>query len=364
MEFTGRLAAVPMGELLQWAVGDRRMGCLVLRTPRRQKRVFFEDGRIVGCYTDDPAEFFGRYLLLHGYVGERELVEALNHGRDRSLRLGRAVVDLGILSEGTVRRALGEQIADSVCDLFLWRRGVFYFEREAAPSEALLPDPLDPMAIALEGSRWVDEHDRIRTVFVHDDVTLRRGPAWPGTEVSPLERYVLREFEPGMTIEELYDRVKGTEFRFLEAVFDLTLYEILDIDEVGESTEGVESRSGSEIRMLDLLMEQAVEEEEVVFSRRHLSLPIEILEGFFPVWVEELDLSGFDDEEREFYRAIDGSRALDELVVQAGDARDRRMELVLVQLRRGTLALLPKPVSELEREPRTGGGWLTKIFGS
>jgi len=70
MEFSGRLAAFPPAELLQWAHHERRTGALVFRRSRRQKRVFFEKGEVVACLSDDPADYYGQHLQLYGYLTE------------------------------------------------------------------------------------------------------------------------------------------------------------------------------------------------------------------------------------------------------------------------------------------------------
>jgi hypothetical protein len=70
MEFSGRLAAFPIGDILQWAHNDRRTGSLVVRRSGCEKRVFFRDGEIAACFSDDAAEFFGQHLLVTGQVDE------------------------------------------------------------------------------------------------------------------------------------------------------------------------------------------------------------------------------------------------------------------------------------------------------
>ena len=54
--------------------------------------------------------------------------------------------------------------------------------------------------------------------------------------------------------------------------------------------------------------------------------------------------------EREFYRRIDGAADLAALFAGFNaEDRSRRMDWLVLQLRKGALALLPVPVEELER---------------
>jgi len=158
VEFTGRLGAMSLSDLLQWPHNERRSGSLVVRTARREKRVIFERGLVVGCVTGEPAEYFGQHLLLNGYLQRRKLLEALALCRVSGARLGSALVDLGLLSGEEAAYALAKHVEERVCDLFIWDHGVFYFLQEMPEVGDRLTEPLDPLALSLEGTRWADEH--------------------------------------------------------------------------------------------------------------------------------------------------------------------------------------------------------------
>jgi hypothetical protein len=361
MEFSGRLTSVSLADLLQWTSNDRKTGSLVFRTGSRHKEVHFERGQIVGASTDDPREFFGQFLLLEGYLAEDQLMEALTWCQDNRRRLGAGLVELGILGEEEAQHALRRQIEDTVCDLFLWDHGVFYFAEELLPhAEILLPQPIHTVGLAMEGARWQDEHERIRRIFVHDAVALKQGRLWPGEPGDPRQNRILSSLETRLTLEEMYEHVKGSRFRFLETAFDLTVREVLDIDSVGEAASG----TSTELRILDLLMDQAAEE-EVLFSRRHLSIPLDVLDRFYPVWMEtEETPEDLPPDARALCRRMDGDTSLRELVLEDGGDRERRMETILLELRKGNLALLPRPVSEIESTGKKSWlGWLRSMVG-
>ena len=359
MELTGRLGAVSLAELLQWPGRDRRSGALVVRTARREKRVFFSHGEIVGCQSGDPSESLGQHLLLNGYVSRERLLDALSLCRSTGARLGTTLVDLGVLSPEAALAALRAHVEERVCDLFLWEHGVFYFEQDLPDPSVLLSVPLDPVSVAMEGSRWSDEEARIREVLVHDGVVLRRARKPEGSAVNPLEKRVMAALERAHRLDELYAQVHGSPFRFLEAVYALLVRGVIDIDRLDEAGD-----RSSEIRMFDLLLEQAASE-EVLFSARHLSLPLEWLDRFFPLWVEseEGDAEPVGADEAAFYRRMDGSRSLGDLLDDPS-RRQERMDLVLLELQKGRLALLPRPLPEIKA---LGSGvknpWLRRFMG-
>lgn len=351
MEFSGRLSAFPMGDLLQWAQNERCTGALVVRRSQREKRIYFHAGQVVACLSNDSAEFYGQHLLVQGHLTEEELFRALSHCTERRIRLGAALCELGILSPERVQHTLRQQIEDSVCDMFLWERGVFYYQSEMPPEEEILPEPIHNMGLAMEGARWADEYARIRRVFVHDGMVLRRGTRFPGEDLGPLERRIAAAVDGRKDLEGLYASVRGSYFRFLEAALRLSVEMVLDIDSLGEP--GAEEMAASrELSVFDLMLEQAAEE-QVLVARRHMAVPLDLLERWYPVWVSEPSAEEqrrIPARARDFYARFDGRTALSDAFSGDPRARGRELDLLMLQLQKGSLALLPAPVERLEQE--------------
>ncbi|MEZ5333328.1 MAG: DUF4388 domain-containing protein [Thermoanaerobaculia bacterium] len=276
MELFGLLNTFPVPEVLQWAANDRGTGVLVFQRSTVEKRVHLSRGNIVACFSSDPLEYFGRYLLAHRKLSQSELLRAITHCRRQGQRLGHGIVELGLLAESVVQETLSQQISDSICGLFLWPRGVFHFAQEELSPEELLPDPIHVMGIAMEGARWVDEHQRIREVVPHDNVILGLGKAWPGTTLPALARTITEEWIDGMTLEKLYRSVGGVKFRFLEALQVLLQADVLTVRSVGDTPLAV----SEEITLRDLLLEQA--EKELRRGSSPLSVPLELLGSYYP----------------------------------------------------------------------------------
>lgn len=365
MEFSGRLSAFPLGDLLQWAKNDRCTGALVVRRSEREKRIYFQAGDVVGCLSNDPAEFYGQHLVLDGCLSDGQLFQALSHCTARGLRLGVALVELGMLSAEVIQQTLRAQIEDVVCDIFLWQRGIFYFQAEMPPEEEILPEPINSLGLAMEGARWLDEVGRIRRVLVHDDVVLRRGESWPGGDLSPVERRLAELVDGRKTLGEIHKKVRGSYFRFLQGAFRLCVGMVLDIEEVLDAA----PRGTHEMSVYDLMLEQATDE-QVLVSRRHMAVPLDFLERCYPVWVEE----PAEDEQtrmparaRDFYARFDGRTPLGEAFSGDPRARGKEMDLLLLQLRKGRLALLPAPVESLEEAAEKRGQpalqrWWRRVF--
>jgi Domain of unknown function (DUF4388) len=366
MDFSGRLAAFPVSDLLQWAHSERCTGALVIRRSQREKRIFFHAGEVVGCLSDDPAEYYGQYLVLHGHLKEDQLFEAISLSTSKGIRLGAAILELGLLDPGVVQRTLRAQIEDALCDLFLWERGIFYFQAEMPQEDDILPEPINVMGLMMEGTRWKDEVYRIRRVLVHDGMVLRRGERFPGGDgLSPVQRRIVKAVDGRKTLGELYQSVRGAYFRFLEGAFRLCVEMVLDIEKVGDPVE----MGTHEMSVYDLLLETAAEEQALV-ARRHMAVPLDLLERSYPVWVAEPgpeERTRMPERARDFYARFDGRTSLGEAF--SGDVRQRgrEMDLLLLQLQKGRLALLPLPLDRLEEESQRASQpprdrWWRRVF--
>jgi hypothetical protein len=367
MEFSGRLAAFPMADLLQWARNESCTGALVIRRSQREKRVYFSAGEAVGCMSNDPAEFYGQYLLLQGHLDEAKLSQALNACTAKGVRLGVALRELGLLPAEVIQHTLRAQIEDQICDLFLWNRGVFYFVAELPAEEEILPEPINVLGLVMEGGRWLDETARIRRILVHDDVVLRRGELAErkAAQRSPLERMILAAVDGERTLLEIFQRVKGSYFRFLEATFRLCIDRALDVAEVRDSVE----RSTSEVSVYDLLLEQATEEQVLVAGRR-MAVPLDLLERSYPIWVEDPgseEQTRMPARARDFYSRLDGNTPLGQAFSSEPRQRGREMDLLLLQLEKGRLAILPAPLEQIEARAEKRGQpalqrWWRRVF--
>jgi hypothetical protein len=359
MEFSGRLVSFPIAELLQWAHTDRRTGALVVRRTSREKRIYFDQGRIAACLTDQPSEYYGQFLLLNGYIDEVTLVASIDQCRGGKIRLGKVLEEQGILSRKEVERTLRQHMEDLILDIFLWRHGVFFFSAEKPPAEEILAEPVDTLGMALEGARWSDELTRIRTVFEHDQVVLDLVPGHVPQVLGARQRRIVRETDGVRALGEVYQRVSGSYFRFLEAVYELHRKRVLRIVDVLQEA----GASTVEMSLHDILLEQAATESAQAV-RRYFSSPIGVFQRFVPVWTQPPSAEEWKrmpEPVRAFYRKFDGKNRLAEIFSDNEKDWDQETELLMLQVGKESVALLPAPLQDL-RERHDESEWVT-LFG-
>ena len=368
MEFSGRLATIQFGDVLQFAHQERWSGDLVVRRFSREKRVYLRDGKILGCLSDDPAEFYGQYLLLHGHLDQRTLMHCLTVCQRDGRRLAPVLADEGVLPSETIQSTLRRQILDLVCGLFLWQHGIFMFLTEVPPIEESLADPLGIHETILEGSRWTDEYRQIRSVIGHDGLVPRRGRTWPGRNLPPAQRQIAAAVDGEISLGVLHAYVKGPHFRFLEAVYRLWEAGVVEID---PDASDLQDSTSLEISLFEIFLDQ-VAEEQILHARHHLPVPLDVMERAAPAWViepEEADLARYEPWARRFLAQLDGERRLADLLATSGSQRSRELGLLVRQLRDGALALLPAPLPELEERAEKQSlplakRWWRRVFGA
>ena len=60
MGITGNLKTMELSELLQWLSQSRKTGTLVIDNGKVEKRIFFEDGKVISAAASDPKEYLLR----------------------------------------------------------------------------------------------------------------------------------------------------------------------------------------------------------------------------------------------------------------------------------------------------------------
>jgi hypothetical protein len=352
MEFTGRLAAFPAANLLQWAAQERATGTLVLRRSSVEKRVGVQSGHVVECRSNQPRELFGRFLLDHEHVGVEDLARGLRLGRETGLPLGWALVEAGVLAEGTVRDLLYRWLCESVQDLFLWHRGVFFFE-DTAPRANPMRVELEARELLLEGTHWIDEHSRLRRILPDDGVVLKPGPAWPGEGLPPFDSRVARGCAPEAALDALRGTVGGVDFPFLAAVARLIADGVLVIDRHVP----VETRSSRELRVADLLAELDAQEGGARVRGETAIVPMDVFEALVPAWIQAPasgELETLSPSLRAFLEAFDARTSLRRLLAREEELQTDQLDLLLLHLRRRNVILLPAAIEDVER--RLAGG--------
>jgi hypothetical protein len=169
----GRLAEVPLPELLQHLRANGARGVLSLTAGGARKSLYVRAGQVVFATSNLPNDRLGELLLREGKITVDEYeasIQALSRGK----RQGRALVEMGALSPKDLWDGVQLQIREVVYSLFEWEEGEFLFEESSLPDQEKITVDLEIGDLILVGSRRMAADGPVRAHFPPGDATLER----------------------------------------------------------------------------------------------------------------------------------------------------------------------------------------------
>jgi len=171
---TGSLKTMSLPDLLQWVGSGRKTGTLSLKGGPLHKKIYFQDGAIIGSSSNDTREYLGQFMLSEGIISEQQLKDAFDLQAQTKVMLGRILVKKGLVSEGKVGEILRLKAEETIYSLFLWTDADFAFlENELPPGDQVLIS-IKVEDVLMEGLRRYDTSKKIRQALPHNGVVLKR----------------------------------------------------------------------------------------------------------------------------------------------------------------------------------------------
>src|SRR6266581_6731032 len=82
--------------------------------------------------------------------------------------LGKILVMIDVIPEPDLLRLMRLKAEEEIYDIFLWREGDFHFIDDELPTMEMIPLQVDVTGLIMEGTRRVDEWQRIRLIIPND----------------------------------------------------------------------------------------------------------------------------------------------------------------------------------------------------
>ena len=171
---TGSLKTMSLPDLLQWVGFGRKTGTLSLKSGPLHKKIYFQEGAIIGSSSNDAREYLGQFMLSEGIISEQQLKDAFDLQAQTKVMLGRILVKKGLVSENKVGDILRLKAEETIYSLFLWADADFEFlESELPPGDQVLIS-IRVDDVLMEGLRRYDTSKKIRQSLPHNGVVLKR----------------------------------------------------------------------------------------------------------------------------------------------------------------------------------------------
>ncbi len=254
MALSGNLRDFSLPDVFQLISFSRKTGTLAIDRGDAKGFVYFRDGEVFFAISNWHREPMGRRLVAADKITDRQLKRALEiQSTDaEQRRLGQILVDEGFLAPKILETFVQEQIQDTIFDLFRWEEGDFDFKAGVIPTDEDIGLAVSVENIIMEGSRRLEEWNRIRKKIPSEEVIFRMATA-PGEgtfEISlrASEWKLLCLLDGRRTVADLSELLDLSDFevsRVLYGMFSGGLLERADAA-VQEEAEAVELAEGVE----------------------------------------------------------------------------------------------------------------------
>lgn len=156
MDLKGNLRVFEPISVFQMLNLSLATGELLLKIKGNAASVFFDRGKVTYAEIANRPVRLGEYLVGEGLISRKQLEGCLAK-REEGKKLGSILVEEGVLDEGTLERAIEEQIKEVIYEVVKWREGLFVFTAGKRPSaqDIFIDIPLDHLM--LEGLKRMDE---------------------------------------------------------------------------------------------------------------------------------------------------------------------------------------------------------------
>ena len=233
MGVSGNLKTMQPGDLLQWLSLGQKTGTLVVASKSVEKRIFFKDGRVISSASNDPRDYLGQFLISHGYISEAELMKAMEVQQQSGILLGKILVMIDVISEPDLVRLMRLKAEEEIYDIFLWREGDFKFIDDEVPSMEMIPLQVDVTGIIMEGTRRVDEWQRIREVIPHDVMIPIVARTLPTADLTEVQQTIVNAIDGKRTIAEIELEARTSLFAVCSILHTLARDGFIRMDEPG-----------------------------------------------------------------------------------------------------------------------------------
>jgi len=160
----GNLSLMSVIDLIQWADNSKRSGTLILSRQERQKKIYFQSGRIIFVWSNSKGESIADFLQIEAAITQQQLKDALNDSESLGLPFIGYLLTEKIASKKGLEQVLKQVAEAALIDALKWETGTFEFN-DLLPGFVINgPVTLSPTSILLESVRRFDETGQADTV--------------------------------------------------------------------------------------------------------------------------------------------------------------------------------------------------------
>jgi hypothetical protein len=223
---SGDISVISIAEILQLLQLQRQTGALAVSTRNREITLYVRQGSIDLATVHGLRDEFliGRYLVELGVVTRNDLNTVVKNRAGSKRLLGEMLINLGMVGDEQVEKALIRQTSELVYEVVRWKNGRFTFNAGgSSPAAEKAKLGLASGGLVMEGFRRVDEWRLIEGSFDFEEVLFRDQVAIAATvddsKLTKIERDVLAAIDGERTVREIVDHMSGSSFEVCKILY-------------------------------------------------------------------------------------------------------------------------------------------------
>ncbi len=214
----GDASAFAVSDFIAFLGQSRFSGVLRLHAAQGERSIYFNDGDVRGAFSEDPADRLGEVLIRLGYVPRNVVDEALKDHPPS--KLGRALVEKGVLQAHEVFRCVTQQVSDIFHSVVTCRQGAFVLLDQDLDDKAGQSIQLSTQSLLMDSVRQVDELAHFRKRIAHGRLFVQKKRASDG-KLEETEDRVLGLVDGERTVLGLGQAAKLSEFDVTKIIYRL-----------------------------------------------------------------------------------------------------------------------------------------------
>jgi hypothetical protein len=226
--FRSSLGDVPLVGLLYTLFSTAHTGVAAVHGAHAQKEVLFKEGWIVFARTTKSEESLGNFLLQRDRISPSNLERLVTRAKEDEVRLGTILVKAGLLTGKELLELLDFQIKEILADLFSWKDGEFYFEKQPVSEEDVVVS-YTPLDMALVAARRALDFASFRSMIPSNKIIFRVPPYIERDkekvmqELDANERFIFSLIDGNRNIDQLIKFSGGDEVSVINILYRLVL---------------------------------------------------------------------------------------------------------------------------------------------
>jgi hypothetical protein len=213
----GDLSAFPLADFIAFAHQARLTGVLHVVCAEAERTIGFKDGEVRSTRSSVVGERIGEVAIKLGMISETQLQEAMARPRP----LGKALVDLGLISSNDLWKCFHEQITAVFHAILLLPTGIFWLLDDEEADLTSAPQAVNTQALLMDGIRRIDELSLFKARIPGPGAFLRRTSPARAVTLKPVEQQLLGLVDGQRTVAQLANAARLGEFDAIKVLFHL-----------------------------------------------------------------------------------------------------------------------------------------------